>query len=167
MITRRAFLVGAVPLTTLSAWAAWTARNNDMVAGAARCLIDITYWAWGGIGITSSISAGQSAFLTVAQARTKTAVEVFENVYAQAQSAGRLYALVGLRDLAPARFEKLLPKSLESSATIETITGCIIDSDTEAGIAGVISLGAWGIKPKSGEEIRERLKAKAQAEKPS
>ncbi len=166
MITRRAFLVGAVPLTTLSAWAAWTARNNDMVAGAARCLIDITYWAWGGIGITSSISAGQSAFLTVAQARTKTAVEVFENIYAQAQPAGRLYALVGLRDLAPARFEKLLPKSLESSATIETITGCIIDSDTEAGIAGVISLGAWGIKPVSAEEVRRRLAARAVSEKP-
>jgi hypothetical protein len=166
MITRRALLVGAVPLGAWSAWAAWAARIDDKAEGAARSLIDVSFWAWGGIGITATISAGEEAFFTVAQARSKIAIEAFENVYAHAKPAGRLYALLGLRDLAPARFEKLLPKSLESSATIETITGCIIDSDTEAGIASVISLGAWGIKPVSAEEVRRRLAARAVSEKP-
>ncbi len=86
-MSRRLFLAGAVPL---GAWLACNAWSDDKVAKATRTLMDVSLWAWGGIGITANISAGQRAFLTVAQASSNTAIEVFENVYAHAKPAGRL-----------------------------------------------------------------------------
>jgi hypothetical protein len=65
------------------------------------------------------------------------------------------------------RFKKLFPASLHSSAKLESLNGCLIDSDTKPKIASLISIGAWGIKPSSAEEIRKRLADMAVSEKPA
>jgi len=130
----------------------------DETAESVRELIEAPFFSWGGIGIGATISSAEKAFRTLAKQPSASAVNNFETIYRKAATAGRLYALLGLRDLAPARFGEVLPKALKSGEPVETITGCIVDRDSESGIASLIAAGAYGLRPRSAQDIRKALK---------
>jgi hypothetical protein len=63
---------------------------------------------------------------------------------AEATRAGQLYALWGLAVLRDKEFEKLSEKYVSSDAQVETMRGCIVESESVSSIVKRIREGAYG-----------------------
>jgi hypothetical protein len=71
------------------------------------------------------------------------ALHTMEAVFANGSAAAKSYALVGIRTLAPERFESLYQSVAHSQEKVHTMSGCIAGTRTLQEVANEIRSGAY------------------------
>lgn len=110
---------------------------------AAERLTTIELFAFGGIGFAGTTSDGEKAFRLVMEKPHEEALRTMEEVFANGSAAAKSYALVGIRTLAPARFETLYQSVAHSREKVHTMSGCIGGTRTLQELANEIRSGAY------------------------
>lgn len=84
------------------------------------------FFAMGGVGYGGEISMGERALRTMA--RDPNAIELFEAILddRRSSSAGRLYALLGLKWTNESRFNARLAPFLRDETSVEECGGCFV-----------------------------------------
>ena len=110
--------------------------------GAER-LTTIELFAFGGIGFAGKTSEGEKAFRVVMEKPRDEALPAMEAIFANGSVAAKSYALVGIRKLAPQRFETLYQSVAHSQEKVPTMSGCIARTMTLQEVANEIRSGAY------------------------
>jgi hypothetical protein len=100
-----------------------TASENS----AAQNLAAAKSFAFGGIGVAGSMSAGEGHLRAVLQ--QSDASQQLQAALAHATSAGKLYILVGLRRCDRAAYQKISGSLAVSNDNVEVARGCMISRE--------------------------------------
>ena len=84
-------------------------------------------FAMGGIGIAGTMSAGERALRQILA--QPDAVSRLEGMFSNASSAGKLYALLGLRKLDRSAYERAVEKVRSIDGEVGTAHGCILSRE--------------------------------------
>jgi hypothetical protein len=110
---------------------------------AAERLTTIELFAFGGIGFAGKTSEGEMPFRVVMEKPHGEALRSMEEIFANGSAAAKSYALVGVRKLAPERFEALYQSIAHSQEKVHTMSGCIGSTRTLKELANEIRSGAY------------------------
>jgi hypothetical protein len=120
-------------------------NSSALLAAASDALIDRmakTYvFAFGGVGIGLATSQGESdhrVLLSQASAATD-----FERLFAVGNPQAKCYALVGLRQTNPKRFEALATSLQSSRIPVQVMRGCLMYEDPMSEIIKSIRAGIY------------------------
>ncbi|HEY2040346.1 MAG TPA: hypothetical protein VGG95_11810 [Edaphobacter sp.] len=119
---------------------------REMPPLAAERLTNIQLFALGGIGFAGKTSDGETAFKVVMGEPRQEALQTLEKVFANGSVAAKSYALVGIRALAPERFDTLYQTVSHSQKKVQTMSGCIASTRPLREIADEIRSGAYDRK---------------------
>jgi hypothetical protein len=108
---------------------------NDPVA----TLESAEWFALGGIGVAGTTSKEEIALRAVL--REKEAASQFKTLLAKGNLAGQVYALLGLRLLHDAAYEKNIGRYKENHAIVRTVSGCSIMNQPVASVAASMDKG--------------------------
>lgn len=98
-------------------------------------------FAMGGVGVAGTMSQGERALREVL--KKSDAVVRLESMLAQASPAGQLYALLGLRSRNRNAYQQALLKYGQSDASVQTMRGCILRSESFAALVNQIDHGDY------------------------
>jgi hypothetical protein len=112
-----------------------------MPADADSTLRNISSFAFGGIGIAGTMSAGERALREVLQKPDVSSR--LEKLVSDASPAGQLYALVGLRIRDRAAYERVLEKLGKTDVTVRTARGCILQQESFRALLNEIERGNY------------------------
>jgi hypothetical protein len=125
------------------------APTADSVAGtfsnACQELMTVNVFAFGGVGFAGTISQGEKAFRTLAA--DPDAVRLFRGILTHGSLAGRLYALCGIRQLAPNDFPALAKHA--PSGTVMRMTGCLAMEEKVSNLIAAIARGEFDVFSRS------------------
>lgn len=110
-------------------------------ADADATLRKATSFAMGGVGVAGTMSQGERALREVL--KKADAVVRLESMLPQASPAGQLYALLGLRAHDRNVYKQALLKYGESEATVQTMRGCLLRSESFAALINQIDHGDY------------------------
>lgn len=113
---------------------------------AGEQLTTIQLFAFGGIGFAARTSDGEKAFRVVMEKPRDEALQTMETVFANGSVEAKSYALVGIRMLAPERFDALYQTVARSQERVHTMSGCILSEKTLQDLSKEIRSGAYGKK---------------------
>jgi hypothetical protein len=116
-------------------------RPQDQVA--SRQLSSTKVFAFGGTGYAGKISDGEIDFRAIYSQPHAIALGQFEDLYVNGNPEAKSYALAGIRQLAPARFEALKKSLVGSSLSVITMSGCIIEEKPLTTVAAEIDKGDY------------------------
>ena len=100
-----------------------------------------TSFAMGGVGVAGTMSQGERALREVL--KKSDAVARLESMLPEASPAGQLYALLGLRARDRNAYKQALMKYGESEASVQTMRGCILRSESFAALVNQIDHGDY------------------------
>lgn len=110
---------------------------------ATERLTTIELFAFGGVGFAGKTSEGEKAFRTVMEKPLEVALPAMEAIFANGSVEAKSYALVGIRKLAPNRFETLYQSVAHSQEKVHTMSGCIARTKPLQELAKEIRSGAY------------------------
>jgi hypothetical protein len=139
-------LIAALLLTGAVVCAAQTQtpKPDDVVAHLSKTEV----FAFGGVGFAGTTSGGEKDFKTILS--RPTALADFETVFSSGNAMAKAYALVGIRDLKPERFQALAASVRDSKEKVVTMHGCIMDRETFAAIIKQIDAGQYSLHTLAG-----------------
>jgi hypothetical protein len=108
---------------------------------AYQQLLNIRQFAFGGIGFAGLTSPGEKAYRSIAGATN--AVALFSAMLTNGNPQARLYALCGIRQLAPGSFDALARPLRSASLEVETVQGCIIQHEPAKNVIARIESGSY------------------------
>jgi hypothetical protein len=112
-------------------------------AAAWRHLSSTKVFAFGGIGYAGKISDGEIDFRAIYSQPNAIALSQFEDLYKNGNPEAKSYALAGIRQLAPARFEALRQSLAGSGVNVVTMRGCIIEEELLTKVTAEIAKGDY------------------------
>jgi hypothetical protein len=98
-------------------------------------------FALGGVGVAGTMSAGERALREVL--RKQDAAARLEALVPNASTAGKLYALLGLKIRDRAAYERALEKCRTVDAKVETARGCILSQESFRDLVKEIERGQY------------------------
>jgi hypothetical protein len=104
-------------------------------------LLTVKSFAFGGVGFAGITSDGERAFHTIAAATN--ALELFRVALTNGTTEARLYALCGIRKLAPKRFEAHAKPLVAANPTASTMSGCIVTELPASKVVQNIAAGLY------------------------
>jgi hypothetical protein len=135
-------VVGAFLVLNQPASAAATLPTSQTeVSQACQELITARIFAFGGVGFAGTISQGEKAFRVVFS--STNALELFEGILANGTPAGRLYALCGIRRLAPSRFTALSENVPQGK--VLRMSGCLATEEDVSAVIAAIDRGFFDL----------------------
>lgn len=125
--------------------AAAPVRPSDRPAfpEAYQQLVSVRFFAFGGVGFAGTTSDAEKAFH--APAASTNALELFTAVLAHGNTEARLYALCGIRRLAPEKFEVLSRSVADGDLKVATMAGCEVMEELASSVAARIAAGRYDI----------------------
>jgi hypothetical protein len=124
-----------VGIIALSLCAGPLARGSDVQ--------DADQFALGGIGVTGTMSKGESALRAILD--KPDAVTQLEKMLPHATDAGRLYILVGLRRRDRSAYKRALYSYSQHDSTVETVRGCMISRESFQALMREIDRGNFDV----------------------
>ena len=112
---------------------------------AYTTLKSVPMFATGGIGFAGTKSDGEKALRILL--KQKQAEDALQSLLKEANPAGQMYALVGLKSLHSDAFEKAVAPFLTEKTKIKTMYGCMRDEETVAKVAADIRKGNHPLRP--------------------
>jgi hypothetical protein len=113
-----------------------------------KSLAQVEEFAFGGVGIAGTPSQGEQLFRSVME--QSDALATFRNILNnKGTAAAKLYALCGIRLLAPNDFQTAAEPLLKSNDTVTTIGGCMLSTQRVADVARNISSGSYDLPLKN------------------
>jgi hypothetical protein len=106
-------------------------------------LARVCVFAFGGVGFVSAISQGETDYKSIL-ARPSAAAD-FETLFAIGNRQAKCYALVGLRQVNPRRFEALASTLQSSKAEVAVARGCVIMGYPMAEVVNRIRSGIYSV----------------------
>ncbi len=106
-------------------------------------IIQVPYFAFGGVGIGGVTSEGEKAFRTIAA--STNALPLFRKALANGSDAAKLYALCGIRLLDKRSFDSAARALMASNPEVSTMTGCFVGREQAGAIVKRIAEGAYEI----------------------
>ena len=116
---------------------------QEPATAAAHHLASTKFFAFGGVGRAAKTSDGEKDFRIVIAQPHDVALRQFEYLFARGNPEAKSYALVAIHALAPDRFEVLKKSLKNSSISVTTMSGCIVDEKTLSSIAKDIEIGSY------------------------
>ncbi len=117
-------------------------------------LAKVHQFAIGGVGFAGQTSEGEKQFRLILQ--DAEAAAAFDDLYAHGNNEAKAYALLGLHQLNPARFQEIYASLSNSGEELETMQGCIISKAKLKEVARQISEGGFSRPRFSGSKPGER-----------
>ena len=117
--------------------------DGSIVQQAYQQLLSTKFFAFGGVGIAGTASEGERAFHAIAA--STNALELFTAVLAQGNTEAQLYALCGIRRLAPERFDVLAKAVVVANLKVSTMAGCIGSDDRASNVVTRIAGGSYDL----------------------
>jgi len=108
---------------------------------AYQQLLFTKFFAFGGVGFAGTTSEGERAFHAIAA--STNALELFTTVLAQGNAQSRLYALCGIRRLAPEKFNVLAKPIVVANPKVSTMAGCVGRDDRASNVVAHIAGGLY------------------------
>jgi hypothetical protein len=113
-----------------------------LVSAEANAILQkTTTFAMGGIGYAGTMSQGERALREVLA--HSDAVARLESALPEASPAGQLYALLGLRTRDRDAYKRAFGKYGQRHATVETMSGCIVQRESFRDLAKKIDHGDY------------------------
>jgi hypothetical protein len=106
-------------------------------------LVTSDFFAFGGVGIADTTSPGQKAFQTILT--STNALELFRSALKEGNPQARMYALAGIRKLAPKTFDAEAKSALKDNPQIKTMSGCIAREEAAEAVIKRISNGVYDL----------------------
>lgn len=117
--------------------------TTHSVQSAYEQLLEVKFFAFGGVGYAGSTSHGELAFRAVL-ARTN-ALALFSATFSKGTDAAKLYALCGIRRLDKPSFEAAAEILKQGDPTVATMSGCMASSEKASLIIQRISMGTYDV----------------------
>lgn len=89
----------------------------------AKRLMTVSVFAFGDVGRGGNISAGEKDFRRIL--RDENAITEFHVILTRGTVPAKLYALAGIRALAPGEFDSAVSSVANQDQDVRTISGCI------------------------------------------
>lgn len=99
------------------------------------------YFAMGGVGFAGQTSPGEKALRVLL--KEKDATTAFQTLLKEANSAGQLYALLGMKQTDPKLFAQVVVPYRKKMDKVKTMAGCIADELTVSNIITNIEQGRY------------------------
>jgi hypothetical protein len=117
-------------------------RSEAAEPGAAEAVLEKAgMFALGGIGVAGTMSPGERALREILA--NPNAVSRMERLLTNATTAGRLYALLGLRLKDRALYDRAIRELRAVDAKVETARGCIISQELFGDLLKEIERGQY------------------------
>ena len=100
--------------------------SSGSTAAAFHTLARIDAFAFGGIGVAGTTSAGEIAFREILAG--PHAVADFQSLLKKGNAPAQCYALVALHVLAPSAFKAAAPHFETNDAPVKSVGGCMIST---------------------------------------
>ena len=119
-------------------------RAKPTLEGAHQAyanLLEVTFFAFGGVGLSGRISEGEEAFHTVLV--STNALSLFRKALAKGSNEAKVYALCGIHHLDKGSFDSASKALVAANPEIKTITGCLVGREKAATIVKRIADGLY------------------------
>lgn len=128
--------------TLLQFCSAFVLAGGAVFAGDARqTLADTREFAFGGVGVAGTTSAGELAFREVL--KSPTAKADFAALTDGPNAPGRCYGLVGLRAVDPIAYRARIDRFRKDNTEVKTIAGCTIFTQPMSAVVVNIDAGRY------------------------
>jgi len=114
---------------------------SPILQQAYEQLISVRSFAFGDVGLARTTSQGESCFRTIAA--TTNGLPVFSAALTNGTAEARLYALCGIRHLAPEQFDALAAPITGANARVSLMVGCIQMQMRASNIVAQIKSGSY------------------------
>src|SRR5262249_42320651 len=108
---------------------------------AYQQLLSIKSFAFGGVGYAGTTSQGELCFRALAS--STNALQMFRAALTKGTTAGQLYALCGLRRLAPKDFDTAASPIIAANKTVTEWQGCLVCGQQASNIVARIKSGSY------------------------
>jgi hypothetical protein len=116
----------------------------DATATAATATLkNVPHFAVGGVGVAARMSPGEEALRVLL--KHKQGVPALRAVLKEGNIQGQLYALLGLKKLAPAEFAKAVVPYRASRTPVAVLSGCMMEEEPVSVIVKRIETNAYGL----------------------
>jgi len=120
-----------------------TSSGGPTANEAYQQLLSTKFFAFGGVGFAGTTSEGERAFHAIAA--STNALELFTAVLAQGNTQSQLYALCGIRRLAPEKFDVLAKAIVVANPKVSTMAGCVGRDDRASNVVAHIAGGLYDL----------------------
>jgi hypothetical protein len=119
--------------------------NQQTAQQAYQRLLSTRFFAFGGVGFAGTPSEGESAFHLLLS--SPSALELFQTALTKTNTSAEatLYALCGIRRLAPATFGAHARALVERNPKVQTMSGCIAMDDRASNVVARIASGSYDL----------------------
>jgi len=108
---------------------------------AYQQLLEVRYFAFGGVGFAPVTSEGEMAYRAIVG--STNGLELFSTALTNGNPHTKLYALCGLRQLAPERFEAAADSIARTNSQVITASGCLVGPEPASNVVHRISHGYY------------------------
>ena len=109
-------------------------------------LLSVGFFAFGGVGYAGITSEGEKAYRAIAGGTN--ALALFSAVLTNGNSAAKLYALCGIRQLSPRTFDTHAKAIRMANPQVETMSGCMAMNEYATNVVARIASGSYDIQIK-------------------
>ena len=118
-----------------------SAPPSNSVQSACAALATVRCFAFGGVGYTGAISAGEEAYRAVLG--STNALGLFETILSRGTSEAKLYALCGIRRLHPEAFAAAAKDLRTTDPQVNTMSGCLLTEEPASAVIRRIANGDY------------------------
>ncbi len=108
---------------------------------ACQQLLSVGTFALGGVGFVGTTSEGEKAYRTIVN--SKDSLALFRSVLKNGSAEAKLYALCGIRRLAPESYNAEAKALIAANPKVRTVSGCIVMEEPAANVVKRIASGAY------------------------
>ena len=138
----RLVIVVALLLNSFCVHADDAAQPKDCQA-AYKELLAVDYFSFGGVGIGGTTSPGETCFKTIAT--SPDGLQLFKSALTNGTTESKLYALCGIRKLAPTEFNSAAAPIIAKNPPVNLMSGCIASSIGSSNVVAQIKNGVFDL----------------------
>ena len=101
--------------------------GKEPIQSSVDRLAKVEHFAFGGVGFAGVMSEGEKDYRVIRQ--HPLAIAQFARLYREGNLQAKLYAVVGMRQLAPGRYDEFVRELRLSKQTVVTMHGCIVSEE--------------------------------------
>lgn len=139
-IMRRLSLIATLALAVCQSPAA-ESTASPILQQAYDQLLSVRHFAFGDVGYARTTAPGESSFRTMAA--STNGLPLFRAALTNGTTEARLYALCGIRHLAPEQFDALAAPITGANARVSLMVGCIQMQMQASNIVAQIKSGSY------------------------
>jgi len=118
-----------------------TTFGEEPIQSTIERLATVQHFAFGGVGFAGTTSAGEKDFRVIR--KDPWAIAHFARLYRDGNIQAKLYALAGMREIAPQRYQELAKPLRESKEKVSTMHGCIVADEAASVVVEQIAKGDY------------------------